>query len=869
MQVRSPGGENCLLYEELQSINMTGSSGGFSITLNDGSGTRLDSPIYSIDRIFANRDSLILDSTRCSNATSYAPGADDNRKLVVYFKDETMAAFDPLPILSLNFVPHAMYALEAKNIGDFSVNNILRAVDGSGNPANVSAFDPAQLISLNALIAGTSTQYASTSQFNLVQAFAKTALPTCNTGEVLKSNGASLSCVADSIGSSSPAYSSISGATSANTIDNANFAQTWNWSTATTQTPMTVSSNALTTGTALRVSTTSASLNSSAGLVNVSNTGTSSNGVLARFQSNSTAGSGLTILANGLVGIGTTAPLGDLHIAGSSGDIFLDWAGNNANGPALQLRKARGTLAAPAAAQNWDVLGAVTFHGYGGSTFTPIAQVYGVALENFTGTSKATGIGFSTTASGSIVNTLRAIIDANGSFGIGTMPINSSHKLEVSHDTAPTIAVSRNDTTVTSGESLGKLTFLTIDTDVTSQKSAGNIEVVSSQDFTTNAAAGSMIFRTTGATVGGSPAERMRITSNGYVGVGTSNPQNALDVNGSISIPITGTYKIGDVGILSKSSSGAVIIGDLTGDTRGTGSLDIQIGRSSATKVTSYPYSIAVGIDNAVHGSGGIALGSGNSVQGLAGVTVGTSNLANEGNLAVGVSNQSTATDSGAPGYSVAVGMYNVASGYNSIAIGNNVTNNVDNSAMFGPSDTAKITVLSNGNLGVGQVSPITKLHVTGASGSTLATFSDGGSTSCTVTPASTGFACSSDERLKKDIQSFSDKLSLEKILKLRTVTYNWKSVSNGRHTGYIAQELEKVASELVVNGTDGFKQVNYSGLIPWITGAIKALSSEFTLSKKYQDTELQKLKNENQELKVKVEKLENEIGEIKRRLGI
>lgn len=91
MQVRSPGGENCLLFEEIQSLNMSGSSGVFSITLNDGTGTRVDPPTYQIDRIFANRDTMTLDSSRCTAGVTYTPNTADGRKLVVYFKDETMA----------------------------------------------------------------------------------------------------------------------------------------------------------------------------------------------------------------------------------------------------------------------------------------------------------------------------------------------------------------------------------------------------------------------------------------------------------------------------------------------------------------------------------------------------------------------------------------------------------------------------------------------------------------------------------------------------------------------------------------------------------------------------------------------------------
>lgn len=201
MQIRSPGSENCLLYEEVQVINMVGSSGIFSITLNDGTGTRLDTPTYQVNRIFANRDIMTFDSSRCAAGTTYTPNTADGRKFVVYFKDETMSAYEPLPIMSLNYVPQAMYALETQKIDTFGSSNLLRAVDGSGNPTSAPALDPTQLANLNSLLAGTSTQYATSASFSTVQSFAKTTLPTCAIGEVLKSNGTSLACVTDATGS--------------------------------------------------------------------------------------------------------------------------------------------------------------------------------------------------------------------------------------------------------------------------------------------------------------------------------------------------------------------------------------------------------------------------------------------------------------------------------------------------------------------------------------------------------------------------------------------------------------------------------------------------------------------------------------------
>jgi len=125
--------------------------------------------------------------------------------------------------------------------------------------------------------------------------------------------------------------SSLSAAAKINTIDNTNFAQTWNWSTATTENPLSLSAAALTTGNALSITggsalTTGSLINATAtvgatttkGLLNIANTAASSAGTVAMVQANSTAGSGLTVLANGNVGIGTIAPKATLHNTGAT-----------------------------------------------------------------------------------------------------------------------------------------------------------------------------------------------------------------------------------------------------------------------------------------------------------------------------------------------------------------------------------------------------------------------------------------------------------------------------------------------------------------------------------------------------------------------
>ena len=101
-------------------------------------------------------------------------------------------------------------------------------------------------------------------------------------------------------------------------IDNLNFAQTWNWSTAASQSPLSITANALITGSLLNLTSSSAAINSTNGLLYIANTSATTTGTVARLQSNSTAGSGLTVLANGNVGIGTINPTALLSVNGNA-----------------------------------------------------------------------------------------------------------------------------------------------------------------------------------------------------------------------------------------------------------------------------------------------------------------------------------------------------------------------------------------------------------------------------------------------------------------------------------------------------------------------------------------------------------------------
>jgi hypothetical protein len=132
--------------------------------------------------------------------------------------------------------------------------------------------------------------------------------------------------------------------------------------------------------------------------------------------------------------------------------------------------------------------------------------------------------------------------------------------------------------------------------------------------------------------------------------------------------------------------------------------------------------------------------------------------------------------------------------------------------------NTGSHFIISNGRVGVGRIPD----HAVDVNGQVRAD----------------NVQVTSDIKFKENITPVEG--SLEKIMGLEGVTFNWKKkafperdLPEGRHYGVIAQEVEKILPEVVNTGSDGTKSVAYTELIPVLIEAIKEQQKEIEQLKK------------------------------------
>ena len=104
-----------------------------------------------------------------------------------------------------------------------------------------------------------------------------------------------------------------------------------------------------------------------------------------------------------------------------------------------------------------------------------------------------------------------------------------------------------------------------------------------------------------------------------------------------------------------------------------------------------------------------------------------------------------------------------------------------------------------------------------------------------------------SDARKKKDIHYLQDDNILPKILQLKPANYLMKADASGSpyHYGFIAQEVENIFPEFVLNIPGKAKLLSYESFIPVLTKGMQE-----------QQEQIELLKRENAELKAGLERL-------------
>lgn len=265
----------------------------------------------------------------------------------------------------------------------------------------------------------------------------------------------------------------------------------------------------------------------------------------------------MRIDSSGRVGIGTTSlsQLLNLYSATNatfsvSGDsatnIIFVRSSTDATGPNIQLRKARGTTASQTAVAANDILGQIQYQGFGGTNSRLLASIRSV-LTNYTSDTNMSAEIIFATASGSSSPTDRMRIDPNGRLLIGgTTSTPDAYNPSIGVRLFQTIGASgsfgphRNDNTtfghafiftkargtgfetVVNGDTIGFVDFQ--GANGSAYNRAAEIRciidgVVSGAGA--NDMPGALTFSTT-PDGSATPSERMRITSGGNLGLGTT-----------------------------------------------------------------------------------------------------------------------------------------------------------------------------------------------------------------------------------------------------------------------------------------------------------------------------------------------------------
>lgn len=310
----------------------------------------------------------------------------------------------------------------------------------------------------------------------------------------------------------------------------------------------------------------------------------------------------------------------------------------------------------------------------------------------------------------------------------------------------------------------------------------------------------------------------------------------------------SGTYNIfvgRQAGEANTTGTSNVFIGEGSGQSLPGGSINTFVGKGTGSNQTSGGFNVYIGGQSGIYKTAG----NYNSFLGY-----------HSGAYAAGDNNVLVGFQAGMG----AIGSGNVLIGYQTGAnfTGYNNTLAIDNSSTMTP--------LIYGDFGLNQLRFNGNTSINGSSSNqyyALEINLDANDTYGLVvygsTYCSSGAWSGSDIRLKKNISPLNN--ALGSILKLNGVSYDWRTeefpgmgFTNARQIGLIAQDVEKIIPELVNEGPNGYKSIDYSKITPVLIEAIKEQQNLINSQNDKLDSALKEidyLKNEIEAIKALIKK--------------
>lgn len=237
----------------------------------------------------------------------------------------------------------------------------------------------------------------------------------------------------------------------------------------------------------------------------------------------------IEVISGGNVGIGTDSPAAKLHVSDSATatvrNVVWEQTSNDNGGFQLNIRKVRGSSGA---LLSDDAVFNLAVGGYDGSVFATGANIRAFASGNWSGSSHPTYLRFDTTGVNESTASPRMVISDAGNVGIGTT--TPSSRLEIV-DTSSGYGTNTAQLRIKGGHG-GGTAYAGVRFAMLEHSTGWGADIQGYDD--TAYYGGALAFRTGGGSATATPIERMRISSSGNVGIGTTGPAYKLEVVGTV-----------------------------------------------------------------------------------------------------------------------------------------------------------------------------------------------------------------------------------------------------------------------------------------------------------------------------------------------